>query len=301
MQIDLPKKVVILSLLNTLDTQHNDCRVKFMRSMANTLTTRCIGTAQRLLRQNERAEKLDDGETPTLDKRNEMDHFIESADAEARRRDDLGFAPNIDLNAQLRLLVAARDYFAGETVTAADNRFDYPMTFAATLDFMTKGTGQAPKPEVVKAIAEATGLEPDAVAKLHHGAQRKRADQLKLDQDAIIDLIGSLSSKDGSENAFDELDPVVRHRLITTASRSYQRGIDRLAESIMMGRSTELSTLAVLNKAKPAIVEFVDQFEEQYQNDLLEASDRNVNFEDIRQVLNMPKKVKTEAKPAKVA
>lgn len=292
---NIPKTVSIHTLLDTLDTHHTDARTKFLRAFTNVLTGRCIGVSQRILAQQRKGTPEVKDEPKTLDQRNEMDHFIETADEEARRRDDMGFAPQVDLTALLTTMVNARDYFAGECVTAADNRFDYPMTFPASIDWMsTRGTTTSEG--AVKAVAQATGMTEDDVRKLANGAQRKRNDQLKMDRDAILDLIKNRSSKEGSKDAFDELDPVLRHRVITSAAKAYQRSVDRLATDVITGRSQELTTLAVLNNSKPAIVAFVDEFETRYKNELLEAADR-VTFDDIRQVLNQPK-VKAQAKAA---
>lgn len=287
--MELPDQITPVSihtLVLTLDKQHSDIAGRFLRSLSNVLTGRSISAAETMLRQLDREAKTD--EVPTLDQRNELDAKMLARNEEERIRSDQGFAANEPIELTLQRLVEARDYFFGECLTYAVRKFDEPMTYRDSINWMSQSARPVDE-AALKAVSEATGLTVEDLRKLHQQGNRQRADQLILNRDKILDAISNFATETGRKDSFDELNPVTRHRIYTSAAKAYQRSLDRLAQAVLSGRSTELSLLAVLNKSKPAIVEFVENFEKRYEVQLREAQqERDVTLDDIREILHVP-------------
>lgn len=290
------------SLFDVVESMDNTPRIAALRGIVHSSMAKCIGAIRQHIRNEARNVRNDEDPQVDLDQRNAFDedhrigsstddirdgyNFNEPTDAADESKRAMGFSTEVPPLKQASLFHAVYDWASTDLFTRISSKWDTPLSIEQMLEFMTKS---APKldPVLAQALADAAKTDIKIIERMHElQSQREREQLIEATPEILLTFKGF--GENGYADAVDELPKVVQHQLGVKIVESLNKARDQVLARVMRTRRiADLASVPLIEDAAKQVSEWVEQFEERYNDEIREAIDAGRSVRTLEDVATL--------------
>lgn len=290
------------SLFDVVESMDNTPRIAALRGIVHSSMAKCIGAIRQHIRNEARNVRNDEDPQVDLDQRNAFDedhrigsstddirdgyNFNEPTDAADESKRAMGFSTEVPPLKQASQFHAVYDWASTDLFTRISSKWDTPLSIEQMLEFMTKS---APKldPVLAQALADAAKTDIKIIERMHElQSQREREQLIEATPEILLTFKGF--GENGYADAVDELPKVVQHQLGVKIVESLNKARDQVLARVMRTRRiADLASVPLIEDAAKQVSEWVEQFEERYNDEIREAIDAGRSVRTLEDVATL--------------